>query len=156
MSNEEEEKKNKNNEDELIEKFDNLIKPYAKYITETEYRNSVDPGIVELEKDMDPINQVHDKIKDLVDEDKTMDRPPLLFNSNNFIYKGMWNVNGEKEGLGVLIDKDGNKYIGGWKEDKFHGYGRLISKNGDYYEGEWIEGVIEGNGKFYSKSEKTV
>ncbi len=147
-------KKKKNNEDELIEKFDNLMKPYAKYITDTEYHNAINKDILELERNLDPINQVNDKIKDLIDEDKLIDRPPLLFNNNNFIYKGMWNINGEKEGFGVFLEKDGNKYIGGWKQDKFHGYGRLVSKNGDYYEGEWVDGVIEGDGKFFSKKEK--
>ena len=63
----------------------------------------------------------------------------------------MWNIRGEKEGFGTLIDNEGNKYTGGWKEDKFNGYGRLISINGNYYEGEWTNGIIEGNGKYYKK-----
>ena len=91
--------------------------------------------------------------KEIGDEQKQIERPALLFKNNNAIYKGMWNINGEKEGFGIFIDKEGNKYTGGWKEDKFNGFGRLISKNGDYYEGEWLNGVIEGNGKFYNKKE---
>ena len=46
----------------------------------------------------------------------------LLFNSNNMIYSGSWNAKFLKEGFGISIDKDGNKYIGNWKDDKFDGY----------------------------------
>ena len=121
-----------------------MIKKYAKYITDNEFHDLTKPEISAVEKDLDPINQENDKIKLLIDEEKDIDRPPLLFNENKSIYKGMWNINGEKEGFGVLLDKDGNKYIGGWKEDKFNGYGRIISKNGEYYEGEWVNGEMEG------------
>ena len=118
-----------------------------------EFKNANKPEISEIEKSLDIINQENDIIKKLIDEEKNLDIPPLLFNKNNEMYKGMWNINIEKEGYGALIDKDGNKYVGGWKEDKFNGYGRIISKNGDYYEGEWVNGIIEGKGKYFNKEE---
>ena len=148
-SSREERKKN------LIEVFDNLMISYADYITETKYEKSILPEFVEMEKNLKPITKDNEKIKEFIN-DKILERPPLKFLSNEFIYKGMWNINGEKEGFGTLIDKEGNKYTGGWKEDKCHGYGRLLSKNGDYYEGEWANGVIEGYGTFYSKQENYI
>ena len=138
---------------ELINIFDDLMYSYAEYMTEEEYEkelNNRNNTIIEIEKKLEPITVENSKIKELIN-DKIFDRPPLKFNENKSIYKGMWNINGEKEGFGVLIDKDGNKYIGGWKEDKFNGYGRIISKNGEYYEGEWVNGVMEGNGKYNNK-----
>lgn len=33
-----------------------------------------------------------------------------------------------KEGQGVYVWQDSTKYIGSWKEDKYHGYG-----NGKYF-----------------------
>ena len=91
----------------------------------------------------------NEKIQNLIDENKKIGRPALLFKKNNELYKGMWNINGDKEGFGIFLDKEGNKYIGGWKEYKFNGYGRLLSMNGDYYEGEWMYGIIQGNGNYY-------
>ena len=141
--------------EKLIDVFDNLMLSYADYITETQYEKSMLPQLVEMEKNLKPLTKDNEKIKEFIN-DKILERPPLKFLSNEFIYKGMWNINGEKEGFGTLIDKEGNKYTGGWKEDKCHGYGRLLSKNGDYYEGEWANGIIEGYGTFYSKKENYI
>lgn len=41
------------------------------------------------------------------------------------IYKGSWNKHFKKEGE-ILIDQYENKYVDGWKNDKFYGYGRLF------------------------------
>ena len=141
----------KNNE--LNDVFDNIMLSYADYISDNAFEKAIIPEIIEIDKKLKPINKDNYKIKQLINE-KTIERPALLFKNNNAIYKGMWNKNGEKEGFGIFIDKEGNKYTGGWKDDKFNGYGRLVSKNGDYYEGEWLNGVIEGNGKFYNKKEE--
>ena len=155
MSNNNEEKDNKKKiNDEAIKKFDEIILQHAKYMTDEEYNNSTRPEIVDIEQKLEPLNKDNDKISVLIDKYNDFDRPPLLFKNNNFIYKGMWNISAQKEGFGILIDKDGNKYVGGWKGDNISGYGRIISKEGDYYEGEWKNGIIEGNGKYYSNSEK--
>ena len=138
---------------ELRDLFDDLMISYAEYIVDEVFEKANKPEIIEIEKKLKSINQDNNKIKELING-KLLDRPALLFKKNNEIYKGMWNINGEKEGFGIFIDKEGNKYIGGWKEDKFNGYGRLISMNGDYYEGEWMNGIIQGNGKYYNKKEE--
>ena len=131
VSNDNEEEKKKNNNDELVTKFNNMIKNYAKYISYDDFHNMIKPDILEKEKNLDIINQENPKIKQFIDDTKIVDRPPLLF-TDGVAYKGMWNINGQKEGFGILIDKEGNKYIGGRKEDKLNRYGRIISKNGEY------------------------
>ena len=60
---------------------------------------------------------------------------------NNIIYKGSWNINNyKKEGFGILIDEEGNKYIGYFQDDLMNGKGRLFNKEGDYFEGNFEKG----------------
>ena len=77
-----------------------------------------------------------------------------MFKENKIIYKGNWDLIGNKQGFGICLDIVGNKYIGYWKNNKYHGKGRLISINGDYYEGDFVNGNIEGTGTFYNSKEK--
>ena len=67
------EMKSKNDKDELTKKFDELIKPYACYITDMEFKNANKPEISEIEKSLDIINQENDIIKKLIDEEKNLD-----------------------------------------------------------------------------------
>ena len=62
-------------------------------------------------------------------------------------------INGKLEGNGKYIYKNGNYYIGQFKNDKFNGKGILYNKNGNIiYEGDFINGKIEGNGKHFYKN----
>ena len=63
----------------------------------------------------------------------------------------MWNINGEKEGFGILIDNEGNKYVGGWKEDKFNEIemDRLKSQQAENI--ELIIKILEGPEKIISE-----
>ena len=36
--------------------------------------------------------------------------------------------------------KNGDKYEGGWLNDKRHGQGKYTWADGDFYEGEWVAG----------------
>ncbi len=36
-------------------------------------------------------------------------------------YRGYLNAQGQRQGVGIVINKYSNKYIGEWHEDKFHG-----------------------------------
>ena len=69
---------------------------------------------------------------------------------NGAIYEGEWNRNyNETDGIGVLIDEDGNLYEGTFYLGQCKGRGRFISREG-VYEGFWDDGVREGIGKFKS------
>ena len=71
---------------------------------------------------------------------------------NNIIYKGSWNINNyKKEGFGILIDEEGNKYIGYFQDDLMNGKGRLFNKEGDYFEGNFEKGDFK-EGKLILKS----
>ena len=47
---------------------------------------------------------------------------------------------------GTYVYTNGDVYVGGWKDGKFHGHGTLTWANGDKYIGGWK------NGKFYGHS----
>lgn len=57
-------------------------------------------------------------------------------------------VDGKKEGYGVLIMPNGDKYEGEWKNDFQNGTGTFTYANGDTYEGQWVNGNREGTGTF--------
>ena len=68
---------------------------------------------------------------------------PLFFKEINIKYYGSWDpASYQKEGWGILIDKEGNKYEGGWEKDTMDGYGRIISINGNYYEGDTFANLV--------------
>ena len=43
--------------------------------------------------------------------------------------------------------KDGDKYIGNWKDDVHKGYGEYYFANGDIYKGNWLDGNKKGMGE---------
>ena len=162
---EEEQKEDSSKEErkkKLNDVFDNLMVSYADYITETKYEKSILPELVEMEKNLKPITKDNEKIKEFIN-DKILERPPLKFLSNEFIYKGMWNINGEKEGFGYyegewvngIIEgygtfyskKENYIYIGQFENFKFNGKGKIIYDNKSTYEGNFVSGYKEGNGQ---------
>ena len=46
-------------------------------------------------------------------------------------------INNLKEGHGIFIDKDQNRYEGEWVNDMKHGKGTMYMKNGELYIGDW-------------------
>jgi len=51
-----------------------------------------------------------------------------------------------KNGKGVYITTDGNKYIGNFRNHKLNGKGKWISRHGDTYQGQFVAGRSEGKG----------
>ena len=52
------------------------------------------------------------------------------------------------EGSGTLTVPNGEKYVGEFKEGKFHGKGTETIPNGSKYEGEWRDGKFNGKGTY--------
>lgn len=68
-------------------------------------------------------------------------------------YNGQWKshknrLNDTIEGLGTLSFKDGSKYQGMIKQQKFEGKGKMTHANEDIYWGEWQNGKAHGKGVF--------
>ena len=51
-------------------------------------------------------------------------------------------VNGKRNGSGILLYSNGDKYEGDWKNDKKHGIGVTISKYGGQFETKWLDGRL--------------
>ena len=49
---------------------------------------------------------------------------------------------GKYHGQGTIINVAGDKYIGGWKDGKFYGKGTLTRSNGDKKNGIWKDGKL--------------
>ncbi len=73
--------------------------------------------------------------------------------SNGDKYNGYFSPNWTREGFGILLYNNNNKYEGMFKNNLAEGLGRLITTNGDYYEGEFQKDRISGHGKYVCQSE---
>lgn len=67
-------------------------------------------------------------------------------------YEGQWG-HGLRNGEGTLWVPISSKtkklrklYVGGWRDDKWHGRGTCFFKNGEFFQGSWDEGKMNGNG----------
>lgn len=68
-------------------------------------------------------------------------------NGGTAIYKGEFNVYGERDGHGELTWDNGDKYVGSFFNGKMHGTGSLFfADNAGEYIGEWECGMQHGTG----------
>ncbi|OMJ79529.1 hypothetical protein SteCoe_20421 [Stentor coeruleus] len=83
--------------------------------------------------------------------EETVKGQALVEIEKNVFYQGQWNQGTKsKEGFGILIDKDGSKYMGNFKNNQKSGYGMLIWPDKSYFEGEFQNGVINGLGHLFN------
>ncbi|KAH3762782.1 radial spoke head protein [Pelomyxa schiedti] len=70
------------------------------------------------------------------------------------IYRGQFD-HGMKCGTGSILfggggdggnNSKGGSYVGGWKDNAFHGRGVRLWANGDRYDGQWVQGKEHGDG----------
>ncbi len=69
----------------------------------------------------------------------------------SIMYQGYFK-NNKFEGEGKACWKDGDKYIGQWKQGQRHGYGEFFKKNGAIYKGLFNENKLDGIVIFFTKS----
>ena len=60
--------------------------------------------------------------------------------------------NGKYHGQGTITNSAGDKYIGGWKDGKFYGKGTLTYSNGDKKSGIWKDGIINNQNSLTSSN----
>jgi len=65
---------------------------------------------------------------------------------NDDVYEGEVDSQGLKEGWGIYLYSNNEKYEGFWQNNKIHGYGKYLFRAGENYEGDWYEGRKEGVG----------
>ncbi len=71
----------------------------------------------------------------------------IYSNANTLHYSGYF-VNGQYNGKGVLLFKDGTFLSGEWKNGKLNGRGAHLDTDGDLYVGNFADGKKEGSGSF--------
>lgn len=64
--------------------------------------------------------------------------------------------NGKYHGYGTCYFSNGAKYVGQWKEGKMHGRGVYTLSTKSKYVGEFREGMFHGYGTLYSEDGKVV
>eukprot|EP00340_Litonotus_pictus_P004350 CAMPEP_0170518464 /NCGR_PEP_ID=MMETSP0209-20121228/4145_1 /TAXON_ID=665100 ORGANISM="Litonotus pictus, Strain P1" /NCGR_SAMPLE_ID=MMETSP0209 /ASSEMBLY_ACC=CAM_ASM_000301 /LENGTH=355 /DNA_ID=CAMNT_0010804033 /DNA_START=168 /DNA_END=1235 /DNA_ORIENTATION=+ len=64
------------------------------------------------------------------------------------VYKGHWSLDRKKNGYGILVNSDGSKYEGLFRNEKLDGKGRYITIKGDFFEGFFSNGCACGYGVF--------
>ena len=57
-------------------------------------------------------------------------------------YVGEWNLN-RKNGVGTVVRTDGIRYSGEWKNGKWHGVGTLFYPNGEQMTGRFANGMLQ-------------
>jgi hypothetical protein len=60
--------------------------------------------------------------------------------------------NGKREGYGIMLFANGGRYEGNWKDNLAHGKGIEYYENGDRYEGNYYEDEEDGPGVYYYKN----
>eukprot|EP00038_Savillea_parva_P006528 m.164345 g.164345 ORF g.164345 m.164345 type:complete len:155 (-) comp12408_c0_seq1:634-1098(-) len=63
-------------------------------------------------------------------------------------YRGQWNGEGKRHGLGLLKFADGTEYAGDFENGMNHGFGVLTFPDKSSYAGEFKDGVYDGHGVF--------
>ena len=117
------------------DQFDNNLHSIGNCIEESEYENTIDKNVKEIEKILGPLRYKEEEYKNKYKN--VFKKPPIKFQDEGSIYKGEWNIEGKKHGYGILITKEGSKYEGFWKNDHLDGKGRFIEKRGNYYDGNF-------------------
>ena len=153
---------NNNNNRKIIKnltdsEFEKIIKEKSTGISEEKFFLLIKSKIKEIETELGEIDQSKKKEYISQKNQNIIYKSPLYFTESKITYFGTWSKGSlEKEGWGIIIDENGNKYEGGFKSDKLDGYCRIISINGDYFEGEIKMGIIEGEGIFYSAQKSMI
>ena len=64
-------------------------------------------------------------------------------------YESFIRIQDLRNNKGIYHYPNGDKYVGEWKDDRFHGVGIYLFANGERYEGTLYEGAKDGKGKYY-------
>ena len=136
---------NDNNYDENLKekKYGTKIMKYNKNINNNKYKNEHFYKIDENDK-------AHLK---KISTDSEID---YLINNIKSYYEGEINIKNFKikNGFGVLLQKNGEKKVGTWNQNKFEGWNYCIDFNGTLYIGLFKNGKLNGKGERYNLNDE--
>ena len=137
------------NKETLLE-FITDLKEISCYIKNERTLKKLENVIINLNKFINDykkkINILHNSLKGLTDMKKPKKKEIDKYKNGKYIGEM---ENGERNGKGIYIFKDGETYDGEWKDNLKNGRGIYCFNNGDIYEGEWKDDKCEGKGIYY-------
>jgi hypothetical protein len=101
------------------------------------------------EKEIQNENPLDKKITEEMRQDGYIGEGTYTYDGNKYI--GEWK-DGKFHGKGTYTDADAKKYVGEWKDGKQHGDGTSYSAYGKKYVGEFKNGEKHGEGTFFFDS----
>ena len=91
-----------------------------------------------------------------IEDDEVVLSTPVSINENGFAYYGEINSSTkQKHGRGILVQKDGKKYEGYWKNNLPNIKGKSTDLKGNVYDGEYLNGKAHGYGILIDKNKYT-
>jgi hypothetical protein len=140
--------KRKKEKEQLLSKteiLDNNITKYGRYVDADYVKERISPKVIETEKNFQAyLGEPNEK--EYLEMNKLI-RKPLEYFLDKSIYHGAWNVEGLRQGYGILIRENGSKLEGLWKAGELY-KGRIIDNQGNYYEGKIRNFEPNGEGTF--------
>lgn len=110
--------------------------------------------ILSSSKNLEESKNPKDPVPMPLTESRLLTKTQIKGPRGDIIFDGQQNENYEREGEGIYIYPNGDRYEGSWKYDKRHGEGKMYYKLGSahelaggYYEGTFVDDKIEGIGK---------
>ena len=137
--------KEKENQLNRVKILDKTFSQLGKFITADELKLKIEPRILQLDSKL--LTYQGSQIDKSQLSQNLIYKNPFVYDLDNSIYHGFWNLNGLREGYGYLIRSDGSKLEGLWKNGEIF-KGRIISTDGSYYEGKIKDAEANGEGNF--------
>jgi hypothetical protein len=75
----------------------------------------------------------------------------VTIESKNSKFIGEVNENNKRDGIGVVFYKNGDKYVGQFKDGKKNGIGKLYIANGEVFQGEFVNDFLTGFMEYIGK-----
>lgn len=152
----------------LIQKLDDFINGnMGRIVSENEFESRMHPAVLSQYKKMTQIDEKkgfesvinREELETqtvqatLNPENPLFLRKPVVLAETGEIYLGYWNLKGNRQGYGKLINSQGELIEGMWDSRGECNYGRIYYKNGIYYEGNLAELIPNGKGyiKYFDK-----
>ena len=127
-------------ENSLNINFKRIIKEQAEIISSTDFDNILSNHYPNLNHIPFPESKLPLNSKNLFSSQ------PIKFPTGE-IYSGMWNSKNQRHGYGIGISAEGTLFKGLWENDRLGNFGIFMEKNGDYYMGDFKDGKFEGQGE---------
>ena len=128
-----------------------ILLTMIKFIINSKRKNYKSNKGMRGQYDVVNINTNEYKNKSIDKELNKLSGEKVLKYDNGDMYKGEI-INGKRNGFGICIFSNKERYEGLWKDDKMHSIGKYIYNDGTTYSGDFKNGLVEGLGTYTYKN----